>query len=797
MTKINFIGHWSFVIRRFLFSFFLSTTAALAQGPHEIVLLINQNSPASLEVAHHYAQLRRVPASNLIYLDVPEQALGTRAELSQEQFKRHIYEPVIRAIETRRLQDHILAWIYSVDFPVRITTPSPVSLTGITFTRGEFPGSEQVDKGLYASPFFRGPDKPGEAGLPPGSLQEYAVLLRDKMPIPAMLLGHAGSRGLSADAIVDSLRRAAAADGTRPRDGIYFHVSDDARSTCRRWQFDGAVAELNQIGIPAQTSSNRPVEGAALSGLMLGTAFTADSWGRFQPGSIVDNLTSFGALFHTHEQTRLTHWIAAGASASAGTVVEPLSIWTKFPHARLFAHYARGCTALESYMQAVRSPLQLLLVGDPLVKPWSAPIPLTLISMEDAKKPLRGDASFLVSSLAPIPGSTYLFMLNGRSLPAGGKNPGLKLDTTGMPDGHHELSVVAYSPGPIRRQGHGRIGFTVNNAGRFTTLARTDGATNTLDYYRPFTVQVAADGAATSVVITAHERVLWQGPASTQAQTVSLSPADIGPGPVSLQASARYADGMAVHSVPLSIQIQRLNQPPGPPAIATTATADGNTRLLANSTDPDGDVVRITWFQNRLASEPPAPITTANAEWRIPGATGSVAILLPESYPDLVREVVFGLRTISPPHSTGDQVAGLVFAASDEQNYACFGWHWQEGGWVLGRVVDGKLTRLATRGMPLNPRRPHDIRLVQEGENVVAYVDGERVAAAAMKLTGRFGISGGMVAFDVTRLGISPSPGWNAADATNAIAAPPANPRTPLLIRAADPADAAAWTALP
>ena len=617
------------------------------------------------------------------------------------------------------------------------------------------------------------------------------------MPVPAMLLGHAGARGLTAEAIIDSLRRAAAADGTRPRDGIYFHLSDDVRSMCRRWQFDGAVAELNQLGIPAQTSSNRPVDSAALSGLMLGTAFTAEPWGRLQPGSLVDNLTSFGALFHTHEQTRLTHWIAAGASASAGTVVEPLSIWTKFPHARLFAHYARGCTALESYMQAVRSPLQLLLVGDPLAKPWSAPIPLTLISMEDAKKPLRGDASFLVSSLTPIPGTTYLFMLNGRSLPAGGKSPGLKLDTTGMPDGHHELSVVAYSPGPVRRQGHGRIAFAVNNAGRGVTLARTDGATNALDYFRPFTVQVAADAAATGLVIAVHERVLWQGSASTQPQTITLSPTEIGPGPVQVQAMARYEDGMAVRSAPLALQIQRRNQPPGPPAIATTATADGRTRLLARAVDPDGDAVRITWFANRLAIAPPAPITSANAEWRIPGATGAVAFLLPEPEPGAVREIAFSLRTIVPPHFTGDQVAGLVFDARDEQNYACFGWLWQEGGWVLGRVIDGKLTRLATRGRPLNPRRPHDIRLVQEGENVVAYVDGERVASAAMTLKGRLGISGGMVAFDVTRLGICPPPGWREADATNTLAALPAEPRPPLLIRAADEAGADAWTALP
>ena len=39
-----------------------------------------------------------------------------------------------RAIEERGLGAHLLAWVYSVDFPVRIGTTPPLSIQGITLT---------------------------------------------------------------------------------------------------------------------------------------------------------------------------------------------------------------------------------------------------------------------------------------------------------------------------------------------------------------------------------------------------------------------------------------------------------------------------------------------------------------------------------------------------------------------------------------------------------------------------------------------------------------------------------------
>jgi hypothetical protein len=773
---------------------FLPWSSALAQGPHEIVLIINRNSAASLEIAHHYAQLRRVPPSNLIYLDLPEHTRGTRAEFTPAEFTTLIRDPVQRAIDERRLNDHILAWIYSADFPVRIMSEPPVSLAGATFVRGTLPTPEEVDKGRYASPLFRGPDRPEDKGAPAGSIQEFAILLRERMPVPSMMLGHTGARGLPVETVVDQLRRAASADGTRPRDPFHFHTSDDVRSTCRRWQFEGAAAELKEIGMAALISSNRPSDALAVSGIMLGGALVPEPWGRLQPGAIADNLTSLGAVFHTHEQTRLSQWIARGAAASAGTIWEPYANWAKFPHARLFAHYARGCTLLESYMQAVRSPMQLQVVGDPLCRPWSPAPSLMLINIEDDGKPLRGIASFMASSFVPTPGLTYLFMLNGRSLPAGGATAGLKIDTSILRDGYHELHAVAYTPGPIRRQGHARLGIHVDNRGQSATLALAAGASAEPRLHQPLNVLVSASAGATNLRIAAFERVLWQGPATTQAQAVALAPREIGPGPVSLQATAQFADGGDVRSEPLAVTIRSDNQPPARPAIATTSAADGKTRLIARSDDPDGDAVRITWFADLRAvgftGNSLAPDGTL-------ASTGGSLVVKSAATTEQPAELAATLRTAEVGYDSGWQLGGLVFDLKDELNYACFGWNWKEGGWMLGRVENGRLVPHASRGMPLDPRRDYEISVRQEGDRVTAWVDGEQVGAStSLVLRGPFGLCGGQPALTLSRLALSPPPGWAAPQATNTMAVLPDGARPPLLIRATDTPGASAWTEL-
>lgn len=90
-------------------------------------------------------------------------------------------------------------------------------------------------------------------------------------------------------------------------------------------------------------------------------------------GGLADHLTSFGGVLgrDTGQATALD-WIAAGATASHGSVSEPCNHLQKFPHPQwLLLHYLQGSTALEAYWKSVLWPQQSLFVGEPLAAPFA------------------------------------------------------------------------------------------------------------------------------------------------------------------------------------------------------------------------------------------------------------------------------------------------------------------------------------------------------------------------------------------------------------------------------------------
>jgi hypothetical protein len=129
----------------------------------------------------------------------------------------------------------------------------------------------------------------------------------------------------------------------------------------------------------------------------------------------------------------------------------------------------------------------------------------------------------------------YLFLINGRYLPSHHAAPGIRFDSKAFADGWHELRAVAYSPGPVRRQGHARLEFLIDNFGRSARIS-ADVDANSIDFQQPLDVRVGATGGASELLITAHEREIWRGAATDGEQIVAINPAVIGPGPAPLHA---------------------------------------------------------------------------------------------------------------------------------------------------------------------------------------------------------------------------------------------------------------------
>lgn len=711
----------------------LAPSRSPALGPHEIALLVNSRSAASIELANRYAELRDIPSRNIIHLPLPEAFRDGARRIDPDDFATQIYAPTMAEIQRRGLHGHILAWAYSLDFPLRIRTEPPMSLTGLTFTRGEVPPSETIKAGTYTSLLYRGPDKEGGPRSPSLSLEQFAQTAGTNMPLPSMMLGYTGARGLTLAEAINILTNSVRGDALSPPGWVYFiEKPGDPRSDCRAWQFAEARAELQTLGIAARQTDTYPGPDASVIGLMTGQANLPDRafTARFAPGAFAEHLTSWGAEFVNPQQTKATEWLRHGAAGTAGTVTEPYALWTKFPHARVFAHYASGCTLLEALVQSIRCPLQILLLGDPLASPWHRPPLVTLISMDDDldETPLRGAATFLASVLG-ADRSTFLFLLNGRPVPHPGNQPRLTLDTRQLADGYHEVRVVAYAEGPVRHQAFDQLGFTVRNRGRSVALVAPP-PEQRHDLHTPLEVRlsVTAPDQPSQIAVVRQERILARSvPRPGEPLAVMVDPSDLGPGPVHIQGVAVFGDRHAVRSEPVRLDLVEDHQPPEPGPITRQPGPGAKRETLAIQEVPEG--TRVSWQvalplgdAKDLAGHAAVRVREGlEVEPQEDGVRLTAAdhglYVLDVAFPDrltgLETEMTLGRGADMP------EQAGLIFGGDDARNYTVVRYERSPSIWRVARIHDGKLNTLVTRGVPVPTNPRHRLRITRVTETSV------------------------------------------------------------------------------
>ncbi len=712
----------------------LALAAALdarALGPHEVLLLVNSRSAASLEVANHYRHRRGIPEENVVRLDLPDSVRGSPAAIGPEAFTRLVWEPANRAVSERGLGDRILAWAYSCDFPVRVDTSPPVSLTGLTFLRNELPEGGLIPTGRYASALFRGPAAPGGPSGPPVSFETMRAALGERMPLPAILLGHAGARGLEVPGILRTLEYGRLSDASRPAGEIHFVKTADIRSRCRDWQFDSAAEELRALGVRAVVSSNFPAGRASVAGVMTGLPrIDAAAVRSFAPGAFAEHLTSFAAVFDTADQTKATAWLRAGATASAGTVTEPLALWTKFPSARCFVHYASGATLLESLYLGIASPTQILPLGDPLARPWAPPLSMTLVLLDD--EPLSGKGTFAgtLFPAEPPAGAQYVFFLDGRALPGPAGTPQVTLDAEGLSPGYHELRCAAYTRGTLRRQAFAARGFEVASPERGVRIT-APAANDALDLLRPLEVRVETRGGPAGIGLFGGGHLVAR---AAGADTVSLrvDPAALGAGPVTLQALAVYDGGPSVRSAPVRVRFAPRNRPPE--VVAARARTEGPDLVVeVEAKDADGDALSAGCWRGLETAGAQAPEgavlvpRTGGVVQFTPNATNrySVAPCGPAGGDALAVDLFLPGR---PDADVGSGEAALVFGFEAPGTFGFAGLSADRSAWVLGAYRDGKRDGLVTHGVPARAGRWYRVSVRREDGALVARADGEEIA---------------------------------------------------------------------
>lgn len=282
-------------------------------------------------------------------------------------------------------------------------------------------------------------------------------------------------RGTTLPEALDQLARSAAADGTGRPAAFYFSNHSDVRCQTRMPLVPLATVQLRQLGHRVLVDRQRLPTGApGLMGAMIGAAsynWPAADVGLL-PGAIVENLTSTSGVLHSSSgQTPMSELIRAGVAGTSGTVTEPYALQFKFPTPLLYAYYAAGCTLAEAFYLSVESPYQLLIVGDPLCRPYSPvagdvlqidrqeddqQLTLTFRLPEPADRPDHPDhpdhpgaADSDVAKATPPWIAMELFM-NGKLLRAAPLSEKLAIAKSSLPPGYHEIHLAIVSGHPLQ-----------------------------------------------------------------------------------------------------------------------------------------------------------------------------------------------------------------------------------------------------------------------------------------------------------------------------------------------------------
>ena len=568
-----------------------TTGAHAGGGPENLFLVVNASSPDSVAVANAYAALRGIPPINVLMLPWRE----STESASIATFRSDLLDPVLQAIDGRRLAPQIDCVVYSSDFPWRIDFAEELpesfktqqlhkypsgSLTGMTMLYGAVrsgqgpvwldPQSNRYWRPLDAEGVpkstdgFRGWHRYGQQGeVTEGTGNRYLL---------SVMLGVTAGRGNSVAEIVRGLEASAAADGTRPPGTIYFVTNDDVRSKTRSPAFPPIVRALEALGVNAEIVSGvLPSAKRDVAGLMTGspTFDWATSKSTIVPGAICENLTSLGAVFtETAGQTPLSVFIRAGAAGSSGTVIEPYALQEKFPHPSIHVHYARGATLAEAFYQSVQAPYQLLVVGDPLCRPW-ATIPQVQVVMAESGKGLVANDT-LSGRIELVPQGTvarrtssgadsavtasidhFTLFVDGVQLARCRPGERLPLDTAQLADGYHELRVVAAESSSVQSQGRWILPVRFANHGRKLSLEVEPNRVSVAGTVR---VRVAAEGLD-GVAVYAMGRVL--GRTSGGDTTIEVPAELLGRGRVTIRATGRTGEGAAnsVSADPVTIEV--------------------------------------------------------------------------------------------------------------------------------------------------------------------------------------------------------------------------------------------------
>lgn len=430
----------------------------------------------------------------------------------------------------------------------RVVTRNPAHYMGLnanSYTGGKAAEKAGPEPENVATTAFRSSDRFGPNPEPPGTAQKGPLDAASpgSTYLLSAMLGVTSGRGNTVEEVIQYLKRSAAADGTHPKGTVYYVKNSNIRSRTRHDAFPAAVSELEELGVAAEIVEGILPRGKDdVQGAMIGTAVFdwQESESTILPGAICEHLTSAGGVMSAGaSQTPLSVFLRHGAAGASGTVTEPYAIQAKFPTPRVHVHYARGCTLAEAFYQSVSGPYQLLIVGDPLCRPWANVPTVRAEGVQDGaivKGTLKLDPTATISNNSKV--SHFELFVDGATRARCQPGESLDLDTTRLADGYHELRVIAHEAGPIASQGRRGIPVTTANHGREIQLSVSP--QGTISAGASLSVSVKSPGS-TAIALMHNTQLLGQ--IMGEEGQLEIEVEKLGGGPVRLHAVGQGKDG--------------------------------------------------------------------------------------------------------------------------------------------------------------------------------------------------------------------------------------------------------------
>ena len=332
-------------------------------GPEQLGIVVNSDDPLSAQIAEDYAAAHGVPADHVVTL-----SLGTSTDLSAEAFAP------AWATMNAALPEEVQALLLTFTQPYRVGCMGAAAAFGLGFDPVYCQDGPPC-RTTAPSPYF---------GV------ETATPWQDLGVRPTMMLS-----GPTREAAAAVIARGVASIGSDPGGDVYLYRTTDGARSVRYRDFERAANRfdpvdglvITYVDASADTSTELLVDADGVLGYATGlTNVGSLDTLAFRPGALADHLTSFGGVLDgSTGQMPATDWLAAGATASYGTAIEPCNFEEKFPRAsELWPAYFRGQSAVEAYWHAVEWPGEGNFVGDPLARPFGS-----VVAWEDGRLTIR------------------------------------------------------------------------------------------------------------------------------------------------------------------------------------------------------------------------------------------------------------------------------------------------------------------------------------------------------------------------------------------------------------------------